>query len=221
MTEEVTVAETKVQELSKQEQVKNLIMKGGYTRETIAKELGMSVASVSSQFTYLRWRGNFIIFDDAKVLSLVTEEEFNAWKAAKDAKAGTKKTAAASTKTPAEQYKALAKQIGTEKKQLEAWKAKLTTIEKDLAAMPNDVELLEMQAEAGAMIVLLGIKVNRNERKLATMPEPEEAPVDDENPLPEDDGTDVNVEPDNTGYDKGEEVTGDDIGDDETGEDII
>jgi len=177
-------------DVPKRDQVKALIEKGGYTREMIANELGMSVASVSSQFTYLRWMGNFIIFDDDKKLSMATEGEFNAWTAAKAAKAGTKKTAAASAKTPAEQYKALAKQIGTEKKQLDTWKAKLAVIEKDVAAMPEDAELHEMHAEATAMAVLLNIKVSRNEKKLAAMPEPEEAPVDD-TPLPEDDGADV------------------------------
>ena len=187
MTEDIT---TKAADVPKRDQVKLLIAKGGYTRDTIAKELGMSVASVSSQFTYLRWMGNFIIFDDDKHLSLVDEATYNAWVAEKAAKAGTKKTSASATKTPAEQYKTLAKTIGVEKKQQEAWKAKLAKIEKDQEDMPEDDELIEMGLEAGAMVTLLGIKVARNEKKLAAMPEPEEEPID-EDALPEDDGADV------------------------------
>jgi len=191
MTDEITAEPTVAKsDIPKRDQVKELIIKGGYTRDKIAKELNMSTASVSSQFTYLRWMGNFITFDDEKILSMVTEAEYNEWVAAKAAKAGTKKSAVASTKTPAEQYKALAKTIGVEKKQLTVWEAKLITINKDLAAMPEDSELLEMQAEASAMVVLLSIKVKRNERKLAAMPEPEEAPID-EDALPADDGADA------------------------------
>lgn len=164
--------------LPKREQVKALL-NGTMTREEIATQLGMSTASVSSQLTYLRWMGNFVIYDDDKKLSLATESEYNDWTAAKAAKAGTKKASAGSTKTPAEQYAALTKQIGTEKKQITTWEAKQAQLIKDLANDPNDAEFIEMKAEADAMLVLLNIKLNRNERKLAAMPEPEEDVTDE------------------------------------------
>ena len=174
MTEEIAVP--------KREQVKALL-DGTKTREEIAAQLGMSTASVSSQLTYLRWMGNFVIYDEDKKLSLVTEAEYNDWTAAKAAKAGTKKASTGTTKTPAEQYAALTKQIGNEKKQLASWEAKQAQLVKDLINDPSDEEFVEMKVEADAMVALLGVKLARANRKLATLPEPEEE-------VSEDDGAD-------------------------------
>lgn len=167
------MAEVKAETKSKRDQVLEMLREGGYTREEIADALDMTVASVSSQFTYLRWMGNFIIYDEDKVIHLVNQEEYDKWLEEKAANRKTKSSTSA--KTPQEQADALDKTIKNQTKQLENWQAKKTKIDNDLEAMPDDDELQEMQAEAAANITLLQIKIKRNNAKLADLPEPADA----------------------------------------------
>lgn len=169
-------------EVSKREQVLAMLKEGVHTREQIATALSMSVASVSSQFTYLRWMGNYITYDANKVMSLATKEEYDVWAASREGQA---KKAAVSKKTVEEQTALLGKTIETQTKQLSTWALKLNKINDDLKAMPDDEELTDMRDEAGANVVLLGIKLKRNKKRLTELPaieasaEPEEAELDD------------------------------------------
>lgn len=176
----------------KREQVLEMLKEGTFTREQIAEKLDMSVASVSSQFTYLRWMGNFITYDENKVVKLATEEEYNAWNAVREAN---KKTGSSTSKKPAaEQYASLVKTIENQEKQLDTWSLKHLKIEDDLKEMPDDEELLEMYEEAGANLILLKIKLKRNKVKLDAMPVPKDADIVEDMEL--DDGTDDGADDD-------------------------
>jgi len=158
------MSETK--EMSKRDQVLEMLKEGGHTRDEIAQKLEMSTASVSSQFTYLRWMGYYIIYDENKILSLVDQDEYEKWQAEKERN---KKTKAVSTRTPEEQAEALEKTLGNQTKQLDNWREKLVKIDADMEKMPNDEELQDMQAEAQANITLLEIKMKRNKAKLESL----------------------------------------------------
>lgn len=153
----------------KREQVLELLKEGGYTREEIATKLGMSAGSVNSQFTYLRWMGNFIIYDENKKLSLVTEQEYNDWEAARAAN----KKAPTAAKTPEELYNSLQKSLATDQKNLSAWAVKFNTANTAWEADTENEELIDNKTEAAAMVTLLNIKVKRAANKLAEMPVPE------------------------------------------------
>lgn len=164
--------------ISKREQVKALIGKGGYTKQMIADELSTSIGSIGSQMTYLRWMGNFIKYDADKVLSFVTEEEHDAWQ--EELKAN-RKTTTTAAKTPEEQAIACQKAIGRQETQLTNWNKKLETIEIALDEDEDSEELQELLDEANANITLLTIKIRRNEARAETLPEaPEEPDVPEE-----------------------------------------
>lgn len=154
---------------TKRDQVLEMLNEGTFTREQIAEKLGMPVASVSSQFTYLRWMGNYIIYDNNKVVKTATKEEYDTWVAER---AANKKTGKASTRDPQDQANALAKSLGNWKKSLASWKGKLKKVNVDLNDMPDDAELQELCDEAAANITLLNIKIRRGEKKALTLPEP-------------------------------------------------
>jgi len=151
-------------DIPKRDQVLELLKEGGYTREEIAQKLDMTTASVSSQFTYLRWMGNYIIYDENKVLSLVDQDEYKAWQAAREANKKVKTSG--SSKSPEEQAEALDKTIKNQEKQLTGWREKLVKIDRDLEDDSGNEELLELKAEAQANIVLLEIKIKRNKGRL-------------------------------------------------------
>lgn len=160
-------------EKTRQDQVKELIEKGGYTKKAIAEELGVPVNSVSSQLTYLRWKGKCIMTNpETKVLSFVSEEELAAHEAS-IAAARQAKANAATSKTPQERANALATTIKRQETQFAAANTKIEQIEKDLADEPNDAELLELLDEAKANATLLRIKIKRNKALAETLPVPE------------------------------------------------
>lgn len=165
--------------VNRRDQVKELIEKGTMTKQQIAAAIDVSPASVSSQMTYLRWMGHFIKYDDNKILSFCTEDEYNAWQEDLTAK---RKTTSANARTPEEQAKATHTTIKRQESQLTNWQTKKEAIEKDLAEEPEDEELLELLAEADANIVLLTIKLKRNKAKAEELPEyiPEEESSDDD-----------------------------------------
>lgn len=194
--------EEKVKETPKRDQVLALLQDPTvkYTREELAIKLQTTVASISSQFTYLRWMGNFIIFDENKKLSLVSQAEYEAWAAARSAKAGKKATA---TRSPEAQAVALAKTVAGQEKQLATWAAKLEQVVKDLVAEPVNETLLELQTEARANVDLLTIKIKRNKAKLLELPEPSE-PADTD---PEyNDAIDADGPPDDEYVDDGDDI---------------
>lgn len=179
-TEEATVTEQpkKRGKLDRRGQVKSLLEEATHTKAEIADKIGVSQASVSSQMTYLRWMGNFIKYDADKILSFCTEDEYAEWQAELQANRKTKSTAA---RTPEEQAKAVAQAIERQEKQLENWDKKLVQITADLQAEPDDDELLELEAEATANIVLLKLKIKRNAVKADELPEvPDEDEVDED-----------------------------------------
>ena len=162
------MAEEKV---SKREQVRLAIEEGKYTKKEIATNLEMSTGSVSSQMTYLRWMGNFIKWDDDKILSFCTEEEFNAWKAEQSKGSGTK---ASAKLTPDEQAVKLAKTIATQGKSLTAWEKKLEGADEVLADSDTE-ENQDYVDECKANITLIKIKLKRNVVKSDDLPDADEA----------------------------------------------
>lgn len=172
-------------ELNRREQVKELIETGEFTKQEIADKLGVAPSSVSSQMTYLRWMGNFILADADKKLRFVTEEEAAAHEELVLAKRKTKATT--STKSPQEQANALAKTIKSQEAQYTKALAKCEQIDKDLALEPEDAQLIELKEEADANAVLLRIKIKRNMDRAETLP----APVAVEEPEVEEAAADI------------------------------
>ena len=158
------MAEDKVK---RRDQVKELIALGSMTKAEIADKLEVSVACVSSQMTYLRWMGNFIKYDEDKVLSFVTEEVYEEWQ--KELKAN-RKGKATSTRTPEEQAVAIAKTITSQETSMAKWNKKLEQVEADLEKEPDDEELEDLKDEAEANITLLRIKLKRNKAKAEDLP---------------------------------------------------
>lgn len=167
---------------TRQDQVKELIEKGGFTKKAIAEALGVPVNSVSSQLTYLRWKGNYIMTDpETKILSFVTEEEMQAHETAvKTARAA--KASSASAKSPQERANALAVTIKRQETQLTGFNAKVGQIEADMlkdeeAGKPEDEELVELLEEAKANATLMRIKIKRNKALAESLPAPAEVVV--------------------------------------------
>ena len=164
--------------VNRREQVKELINAGTFTKAEIAEQLDVNPASVSSQMTYLRWMGNFIIADpETKALSFCTEEESNAHQNL--IKASRKSKTAAASKDPQETANALAKTLRNQRAQYKKALAKCAQVDADLADEPDDMELIEIKEEADANATLLRIKIKRNEAKAETLPEPVEVEEDD------------------------------------------
>ncbi len=136
--------------------VQQLIETGNYTKKEIAEELDLTVASVSSNMTYLRWGGNFIIWNEDKKLSFTDEAGFDAWEAAKKSS----RKGAVSKLTAQERFDKLTKTIASQTKTLSKWEAKAEALADD----PQEDETLLPEAEA--QVVLFGIKVARNQAAL-------------------------------------------------------
>jgi len=146
---------------TKREQVKDLIAEGGHTKADIAEALEMSVSSVSSQMTYLRWMGNNIVYNEDKVLSLVTVEEFEAWQATRAARTTEGRAKKASTKSPEEQMAAVTRTLKGAMTALNNWEARIVKTTED-----NIEDFEEFTAESSANVVLLEIKIKRAEAKI-------------------------------------------------------
>lgn len=180
----------------KRSQVLALLAEGCYTREEMAEKLKMSVASVNSQFTYLRWMSKFIKYDENKKLSLCTEEEFNAWEASK--KTSTK-ASTAKAKTPQEQYATMKKTLETDTKNMLAWNTKYDQVRVAAQEDTENEELQDTYAEAAAMCTLLKLKVKRLTKKISETPVPEpevvtpEAIIEDLDLNEETDATDQDI----------------------------
>jgi len=156
--------------LNRRDQVKECITAGTYTKAEIAEKLGVNAASVSSQMTYLRWMGHYIITNpETKALSFCTAEEAEV--VAETAKASRKVKEA---KDPQARANTLAKTIKAQEKQLATAQDKLAKIENDLVEEPEDRDLQELLAEAQANVTLLVIKLKRNKIASADLPAPAE-----------------------------------------------
>ena len=162
--------------VNRREQVKELIQAGKYTKAQIAEALEVNPASVSSQMTYLRWMGNFIVADESKVLRFVTEDEYAAHQAI--AQANKKVKTGAAAKDPQTRANELAKTITKQVSQLTKMQAKLDQVLADINEDPDDEDLQELMEEASANVTLMQIKIKRNKALAATLPEPVE--TDDE-----------------------------------------
>ena len=149
--------------VSRRDQIVEMIEKGTMTKIEIAEELGIKVSGVSSQLTYLRWMGKFIIFDkETKIMAFTDEDGFAEWEAAKAAGRTTKSK---SNRTPQEQFEAYTKTLATQAKSLAKWENKLSLMTED----DYEVEDETLIPEAEANVTLLGIKIQRNEDKLAAI----------------------------------------------------
>jgi len=171
------------EKVNRREQVKELIETGEYTKAEIAAKLEVKDASVSSQMTYLRWMGHFIVADENKKLRFCTEDEYNAQQEV--VLANRKAKASTSAKTPQEQADALAKTLKTQRAAYAKAQAKVDQVNADIAEDPDDEELVELKEEADANATLLRIKIKRNEAAAAKLPEPNvvaDVPEDDTDP---------------------------------------
>ena len=148
--------------------VEALINEGIYTKQEIADAIGTTVANVSSQMTYLRWMGKFIITNESKQLFFCSEEQAEARAEEQRAK---QKGKAASARTPEQQAEVTHKTLKRQQASLETWKAKVVTLTNELAEEPDDEALTELLAEANANALLLEIKIKRNAAKAAELPE--------------------------------------------------
>lgn len=171
---------------TKRDIVKDCISLGTMTKAQIAEEHGMSAGSVSTQMTYLRWMGYFILIDpEAKVLSFTDEETFNQFEAEK--KANRKGGKKAPTRTPAERAVATAKTIANQEKQLAKWQGKVYEAEEVLSTLPDDPDAMLNLKEARANTDLLEVKLVRNRALADELPSLEEAEAEIAAAVPESD----------------------------------
>jgi len=162
---------------NRRDQVVELIKLGAFTKQEIADKIGVKNSSVSSQMTYLRWMGNFIVWDEAKRLRFTDEDGFKNWSAEKDL---TKKTKTTAKRDPAVSAKTLTKTINKQTTDLSVWRDKLELLN---AEATPDAELV---AEAEANITLFTLKIKRNTAKLAELPPPKDVDIEDEDIADED-----------------------------------
>ena len=154
---------------NKRDQVKECIALGTMNKIEIAEKLGMSVASVATQMTYLRWMDNYIITaPETKILSFTDKDTYEKLEAERVANRKTKPTA---TRTPEERAVATAKTIATQTDQLDKWAAKVEVAEELLTEHPDDVDAKLNLKEATAMVALLEVKLARNEKLAEDLPE--------------------------------------------------
>jgi hypothetical protein len=148
-------------ELTKREQVWNLIEKGTYTKAMMAEELNISEASVASQFSYLRLMGRTFLLDtETKIYATCTQEEWDAFEAEK----ATRKAAgpAAAKLTPTERLAKVNKTIANQEKQYANLEAKLPGILEVYEQDPCE-ENEDFKLECEANMTLLIIKLKRNQ----------------------------------------------------------
>lgn len=159
------------EKISRREQVKELVETGNYTKAEIATALDVNVGSISSQLTYLRWMGNFILTDpETKKLSFCDEDTWNEYQEKVSAAKVAKKAGA--SKTPQERANSLAVTIKRQETQLKNISAKVAQLEKELEAEPGDSELEELLAEAKANETIVSLKLKRNKALAESLPEP-------------------------------------------------
>lgn len=156
--------ETKV---TKKDQVFEMLQEGTYTKQQMADALDCKIGSISSNFTYLRWAGNFIKTDADGVCSLITEEEAEAIEAEKAA--NRKEKTPATTKTPKEQAEAAEKAVKRMSTTLENWEQKQDAFLIEFEDKEVDIDDQDKLDEAAANIVLLKIKIKRANARLAAL----------------------------------------------------
>lgn len=169
---------------SKRALVQEMINEGTHTKADIAAALETTVANVSSQMTYLRYGGLNIITDpETKVLRFCTDEEFAEYEAEKEQN----KKPKANALTPCEQLSKTTATVTRQEKAIAAQIKKLADIDADLADVPDDEELLMAQKEAQGNIMVLEVKLWRNNNRVAEL---RELCVDQEPAVDADDLTD-------------------------------
>lgn len=89
--------------------IKKMIEAGGCTKDSIKTDLGITAASLATNFTYLRLMGFYPVADDDGVLSFTNEAGWEEIQATKAAASKTRKST--STKTPQERYEMLSKRV--------------------------------------------------------------------------------------------------------------
>jgi hypothetical protein len=178
--------ETKV---TKKDQVFEMLQAGTFTKQQMADALDCKVGSISSNFTYLRWAGNFIKTDADGVCSLITEEEYEALEAEKAA--NRKEKTPATTKTPKEQAEAAEKSIKRMSTTLENWEQKQDAFLVEFEDKELNIDDQDKLDEAAANITLLKIKIKRANARLAALADQ----LSDEDETEAEDEADVDTEP--------------------------
>jgi len=126
------------------EKIKEMIESGTYTRKMIQEELGLSAASLATNFSYLRMMGFYpIVAEENKESGILSLTDKETWDTMKAASAGARSTAAA--KTPKERYEALDKRLTRVSKALK--------LAADRAAANEDVELLQLKKDRAVLDV--------------------------------------------------------------------
>lgn len=142
-----------------------LIECGEYTKVQISDILEISVPSIGTQMTYLRIAGKFITYNEERVYSFCSEEDYNEWDSSR--KVNTK--AKAEPKTPEEQYINAVKSLKRHWTQHENLSAKILSLEKAVNSDHTNNEFVEDFEEAEAKLVIIIIAIQRLQRKLTTL----------------------------------------------------
>lgn len=152
------VKETIEKAVNQRTKVSALIELNQFTKAEMSILLGITTQSISSQMSYLRIANKFIKYDENRVYSFCSEEEFNSWTASRVVSTKSKRP----TKSPVEQANVLAKSIKRQTTQKANLEAKLEAFD----ASENTQETTDFVDEAEAKITLLEIGIRRAEAKL-------------------------------------------------------
>lgn len=121
--------------------IKEMIEAGGATKKGIQTELGITSASLATNFTYLRLMGHYPVADENGVLSFVDAVEWE--KIQTDKKANARK--ATTKKTPEERLVAAEKRVVRSTSQKEAAEKRLSAFEGE--ADSDEGKLLNLRSQ--------------------------------------------------------------------------
>lgn len=141
---------------------------GCYTKEEIAAALDIKPEAISSYMANLSMMGEWFIYDDEGHLKLCSAEEREAWEAEQR-----KNRKSTSRRSPQEQANAVAATLERKEKQLEGQQQRVTDTVSRLQVDPEDEDLLDQQARAEAMVIVLTIDIKWLKQKMESLPEPE------------------------------------------------
>ena len=145
--------------------VEALIECGSFTKADMSTLLGLSIQSISTQMSYLRLGKKYTIYDESRVYSFCSEEEYAEWHAARKTKSKSK----ASTKSPKDQASALAKTMKRQNTQLTNLTAKAPEVREAANVDPENQITRDNAAEIDAKITILEISLRRGAAKMETL----------------------------------------------------
>jgi len=186
--------------VNQRSKVEALIRCNMFTKVEMSSLLGITTQSISSQMSYLRLSGVFIKYDENRVYSLCTEEEYKEWAESRETSAKGK----GSTKSPVEQANGLAKSIQRQTTQKMKLDARVPELQGLYEADTDNQFHADNFSEAAAKIVLLEIGIRRAEIKLAALNASIEASGTVYDTLVSD--TDIDIDIENDGENDGDDL---------------